>query len=137
MECIPTYGQMIDEVSNELPESFTVREPVDAIIRRYGAVRHIDRQLLKTDILGCCVNMKSHGSLPDLPLILIGLGERGERRLLRRYNPRTDKHANLYFRSEEKKQMTSLSGDVRAIYYNFNNAEKSYGRKDYFQRFIK
>jgi hypothetical protein len=128
---------MIDEISNELPEPFTVKELADAIIRRYGPVRHIDRQSLRTDILGCCVNMKSHGSLLELPLILVSLGGKGERRLLRRYNPVTDKHANLYLMSEGKttrkhegtKQITSSSGDVRAIYYNFNNAEKKLREK--------
>jgi len=129
---MPSHGEMIEEISKELSEPFTVKELADAIIKRYGSVRHIDRSSLKTDILGCCVNMKSHDSLPDLPLILISLEGMGERRLLRRYNPTTDRHYNLYPRSEEKttrkpestKETTSVSGSVKAVYYNFNNAEK-------------
>jgi len=135
---MPTHGEMIGEVSKELTEPFTMKEFTDAIIKRFMSVRRINRESLKTDILGCCVNMKSHRSLPDLPLILFSLGRKGERRLLRRYNLATDRHVNLYLGSEENikpcktkgaKDTTPISDHVRAIYYDFNNAKEKLQEK--------
>lgn len=131
---MPTHGQMIDEVSKELSEPFTVKQLADAIIKRYKSIRNINRESLKTDILGCCVNLKSHRSLMDLPLILLGLGGTGESRLLRRYNPETDTHANLYLTSAHAKlhqlESKKVSGRVRALHYNFKNAKTRLIEKD-------
>lgn len=134
---IPTHGEMIDDVSKELPEPFTKRELIDAIVRRYGSTRSINIQSLGTDIAGCCVNLKSHEHLPDLPLILVSLGLG----LYRRYNLATDKHLNLYLREGKKalkrkpykikgkKYITIKSGNIKAFYYDFNNGEKTLQEK--------
>lgn len=129
---MPTHGEMIDNISRQFREPFTVEELANAIVRKYGSVRRIDRRSLKTDILGCCVNLKSHRSLPDSPLVLVSLGGRGERRLLRRHNPATDRHLNLYLESEEggplkpknEKETTPSRGRVRAFYYDFKGAKR-------------
>ena len=83
---MPTHSEMINEISRDLSEPFTRDQLINAIVERYGHVRSINIQSLGTDITGCCVNLKSHRSLPGLPLILVSLG-RGK---YRRYYPSTD-----------------------------------------------
>ncbi|MFQ6127077.1 MAG: hypothetical protein ACE5R6_21075 [Candidatus Heimdallarchaeota archaeon] len=130
---MPTHGEMIDKVSKELSEPFSMKVLVDTIIKRYGSIRQIIRESLKTDIRGCCVNLKSHRSLSDLPLILLNLRGRGERMQLRRYNPKKDWRANLYLntgkytklhKSEGGEEVNRTSGTGESIYYDFKNAKK-------------
>lgn len=132
-----THGEMICEVSKELSEPFTREKLIDAIIERYGSIRDIERDSLGTDIAGCCVNLKSHRSLPDLPLCLVQL----RRGTYRRYNLETDKHFNLYLQRkykefdkstskiEDEKYPTQKSDDVEAVYFDFNGAEKTLKEK--------
>jgi cytochrome c-type biogenesis protein CcmH/NrfF len=132
---MPTHGEMINEVSRELPEPFTKKQLTDAIIEKYGNIRSIDPNSLGTDISGCCVNLKTHYHLPNLPLILVSLGGG----LYRRYNPRTDKKLNIYLEqdSQEPKitkstkksleQIKSLS--TKANYYEYNGSKAVLERK--------
>jgi len=127
---MPTHGEMIDEISRELSEPFTKEQLIDAIVARYGHVRSINIQSLGTDITGCCVNLKSHSSLPGLPLILVCLG-RGK---YRRYNSSTDRRLNLYLKQDAEeprivRQPDQTNGkkvvgpSPRATFYDFYGAE--------------
>jgi hypothetical protein len=127
---MPTHGDMIDEISRELSEPFTREQLIEAIVEKYGHVRSINIQSLGTDIAGCCVNLKSHRSLPGLPLFLVSLG-RGK---FRRYNPSTDQRLNLYNKQDtgelkivkrpdptNRKKGRSIS--TMATFYDYNGAE--------------
>jgi hypothetical protein len=87
-------------------------------------------QSLGIDIAGCCVNMKSHRSLPGLPLIFVSLG-RGK---YRRYNPSTDRRLNLYMKQDagepsivrrpySTNRKTEKSLSTRAAFYDYHGAE--------------
>lgn len=133
---MPIHGEMIDEISKELPQPFTRKQLIDAIVERYGHIRPINIQSLGTDIAGCCVNLRSHSSLPGLPLILVSLG-RGK---YRRYNPSTDKRLNLYVvrdvekpkivrRAETARRKIARTSSVKAVFNDFNGAERVLKKK--------
>lgn len=82
----PTHREMIDTVTRSLNEPFTTKQITDTIVDRYSKIRPINIDSLKTDITGCCVNLKSHKHLPDLPNLLVSIG-RGR---YRRFNPSKD-----------------------------------------------
>jgi len=86
----PTHAEMIADVISEMPEPFTTEQIANAIIEKYSNIRWIDKSSLKTDIAGCCVNLRSHDSLKDLPLLLVAVG----RGIYRRYNPSKDVDIN-------------------------------------------
>ena len=102
-----SHGETICEVSNELHEPLTRQRLIDAIDEKYGDTRTIDRMSLGTDIAGCCVNLRSHASLPDLPLCLVAVS-RGK---YRRYDPEKDRHLNLYL-EEGKENKANLAKPV-------------------------
>jgi N-glycosylase/DNA lyase/DNA-directed RNA polymerase subunit RPC12/RpoP len=83
---VPTHAEMIADIIKDLPEPFTKEQIVEEIMRKYSGVREIDKESLGVDIAGCCVNYKSHKSLPNLPILLFSLG----RALYKRYNPKED-----------------------------------------------
>jgi len=126
---MPTHGEMIDEISRELSEPFTRKQLIDAIIAKYKKMRTINNDSLGTDIAGCCVNLKSHSSLPNLPLILVSLG-RGK---YRRYDPGADKKLNLYVKQDVERPKiargTRATNQIKttrlskALFYDFNGAE--------------
>jgi len=128
---------MIDEIYRELPEPFTRKQLIDAIIAKYEKMRTINTDSLGTDIAGCCVNLKSHSSLPDLPLILVSLG-RGKYRC---YNPGTDKKLNLYVKQNvERPKIAKGTGATnqikptrpsKTLFYDFNGAERVLRQKGF------
>ena len=83
----PTHAEMIADVIEELREPFTTQQIVNAVLEKFSAVRPINSDSLRTDIAGCCVNLSSRYSLPDLPSLLVSVG----RGLYRRYDPEKDK----------------------------------------------
>ena len=83
----PTHAEMIADVIKELQEPFSTQQIKNAVKRKFSAIRSIDLDSLGTDIAGCCINLKSHNSLPDLPLILKSV----RRGWYIRYEPRKDK----------------------------------------------
>lgn len=89
---MPTHGEMINRVSKQFSGTFSSEELVDEIIKQYGNSRSIDKNSLMTDVAGCCVNLKSHKHLLDLPLCLVQVS----RGLYHRYDPKKDRHLNLH-----------------------------------------
>jgi hypothetical protein len=81
-----THAEMIADVIKDLQEPFTRQQVIKAVVEKYSSVRLIDKESLGTDIAGCCINLKSHDSLPNLPFLLVAVG----RGLYRRYEPRKD-----------------------------------------------
>jgi len=122
---------MIDSISKTLSQPFTKKQLINAIKEKYGKMRRINVDSLGTDIAGCCVNLKSHRSLPDLPLILVSLG----RGTYRRYNPKTDKQLNRYqsrtkkiVRTHESVRLTPQpvrnQSSLKVLLYNHYDAEQ-------------
>lgn len=131
-----THGEMIEKVSRTLAEPFTRRQLIEEIRKKYSKSRAINVESLGTDIAGCCVNLKSHQSLPDLPLILVNIG----RGTYRRYDPSKDKHLNQYLRRNTKRstqvnlykassQKPPNQASSKAIFYNYINAEQILRKK--------
>lgn len=131
-----THGEMIDKISRVLSEPFTRKQLIEEIKKKYGKSRTINAESLGTDIAGCCVNLKSHQSLPDLPLILVSIG-RGN---YRRYDPSKDKQLNLYLRLNTKShtqvnlheaasEKPTDQASSKAIFYNYINAEQILRKK--------
>lgn len=128
---VPTQGEMIDEISRKLPQPFTRKQLIDTIVKKHGKIRPKNREPLETDIAGCCVNLDSHRSLPDLPLILVSIG-RGR---CRRYNPRADRELNRYIEQGygdlETEKRTNLTMkkeqnlSPRATVYEYNSGARS------------
>ena len=83
----PTHAEMIAEAIKELREPFTTRQIINIVLQKFSVIRPINPDSLGTDIAGCCANLKSHYSLPDLPILLVSVG----RGLYRRYDPKKDK----------------------------------------------
>lgn len=83
---------MIDRVSKQFSGTFSLQELVTEIIKQYGNSRSINIDSLKTDVAGCCVNLKSHKHLLELPPCLVQVS----RGFYRRYDPMKDRRLNLY-----------------------------------------
>ena len=66
----PTHAEMIADVIKDMQEPLTQKQIINAVVEKYSSVRLIDEKSLGTDISGCCINLKSHDSLPDLPFLL-------------------------------------------------------------------
>jgi hypothetical protein len=82
----PTHAEMIATVTSSLNEPFTTKQIIKAIVDDYSKIRPINEDSLRTDIAGCCVNLKSYKHLPDLPNLLVSIS-RGR---YRRFNPAED-----------------------------------------------
>ena len=82
----PTHAEMIDAVTRELKEPFTRKQIIDEVIKKFSTKRPINIDSLGTDIAGCCVNLRSHKHLPDLPYLLVAI----DRGVYRRFNPKTN-----------------------------------------------
>ena len=131
-----THGEMINSISKTLPHPFTKKQLINAIRKEYGNIKRINEDSLGTDISGCCVNLKSHRSLSNLPLILVSLG----RGTYRRYNSKTDRHLNLYQRRAMKRtgmvesvretpQPATEQFSLKKSFYNHSDAEQLLEKK--------
>jgi len=141
----PTHAEMISEVIKELREPFTTKEIVDAVVRKYSAIRPINRRSLGTDIAGCCANLRSHRHLPDLPVLLVSVGRGKYRRfdprrdmdLLERVQPEAGKSTwevrrkiSIEFRIDEKKA-AKIAETLLGLFYRRKGFFEGYSMPEY------